>query len=71
MDESQLASKFNHAPDFGVTESPGESGYKAFGKALQSFVDDSDTIRTLGSYRGNSAILNYNLSIPPLAGYLE
>jgi hypothetical protein len=34
--------------------------FDAFGKAIGSFVGDAGTIRTLGIYRGNPAILNFN-----------
>jgi hypothetical protein len=60
--QSQLEAKFNHAGDFGVTESRGASGFQAFGKALDSFVGDTDTVRVVGTYRGSPAILNYNPS---------
>jgi Colicin D len=56
----QLEAKFYHAPDFGVTEPRGAAGFGAYGKAIDSFVSDSSTIRTAGTYRGNPAILNYN-----------
>ncbi len=57
---SQLEAKFYHASDFGVTEPRGAAGFDAYGKAVDSFVSDSSTIRTAGTYRGNPAILNYN-----------
>jgi colicin D len=57
---SQLEAKFYHAPDFGVTESRGAAGFDAYGKAVNSFVGDSSTVRSLGTYRGDPAILNYN-----------
>jgi hypothetical protein len=57
---SQLEAKFYHAPDFGVTESRGAAGFDAYGKAVNSFINDSSTVRTLGTYRGDPAILNYN-----------
>jgi hypothetical protein len=58
--QSQLEAKFNHAGDFGVTESRGASGFQAYGKALDSFVNDPATVRVMGTYRGSPAILNYN-----------
>lgn len=57
---AQLEAKFKHAADFGVAESRGASGFQAFGKAVDSFVADSGTVRVKGTYRGNPAILNYN-----------
>ena len=57
---AQLEAKFKHAADFGVVEGRGASGFDAFGKALDSFVADSGTVRVVGTYRGNPAILNYN-----------
>jgi Colicin D len=57
---SQLEAKFYHAPDFGVTEPRGAAGFEGYGKAVNSFVNDTSTIRTVGTYRGNRAILNYN-----------
>jgi len=61
-DQSQLEAKFVHAPDFGVTESRGATGFQQFGKVLSSFVDDPSTVRTVGRYRGSPVILNYNPS---------
>ncbi len=58
---SQLEAKFKHAGDFGVTESRGAAGFKSYGQAVQDFVQDPATTRFMGTYRGNSAILNYNL----------
>jgi hypothetical protein len=55
-----VEAEFKHAADSGVTESRGAAGVQQFGKALNSFVDDSGTVRTLGTYRGDPAILNYN-----------
>jgi len=49
-----------HAFDFGVTEPRGAAGFESYGKAVNSFVNDSSTIRTAGTYRGNPAILNYD-----------
>lgn len=57
---AQLEAKFKHAADFGVLESRGASGFEAFGKAVDSFVGDSATVRVMGTYRGSPAILNYN-----------
>jgi hypothetical protein len=57
---SQLESKFKHAADFGVTDSRREAGFDACGKAVDSFVGNSSTVRVSGTHRGNSAILNYN-----------
>ena len=57
---AQLEAKFKHAADFGVVESRGAAGFEAFGKALDSFVADSGTVRVMGTYRGSPAILNYN-----------
>lgn len=57
---AQLEAKFKHAADFGVTEGRGASGFDAFGKAVDSFVADSGTVRVVGTYRGSPAILNYN-----------
>ena len=57
---AQLEAKFKHAANFGVVESRGASGFEAFGKAVDSFVADSGTVRVVGTYRGNPAILNYN-----------
>lgn len=45
-----------------MAESRGASGFDAFGKAVDSFVVDSGTVRVVGTYRGNPAILNYNVS---------
>jgi hypothetical protein len=41
---------------------PSAAGFQAYGKALDAFVNDSDTVRVLGTYRGDPAILNYNPS---------
>jgi hypothetical protein len=58
---SQLEAKFDkHAQDFGVTEPKGAAGFDSFGKAVNSFVNDSSTVRTLGTYHKEPAILNYN-----------
>jgi len=57
---SALEAKFKHAGDFGVTEPRGAAGFGAYGKAVDAFVQDSGTTRVVGSYRGDSAILNYN-----------
>jgi Colicin D len=38
------------------------AGFEAYGKAVDSFVNDSSTVRVMGSYRGDAAILNYNPS---------
>ena len=57
---AQLEAKFKHAADFGVAETRGAAGFDAFGKAVDSFVADSSTVRVAGTYRGNPAILNYN-----------
>ncbi len=57
-----LEAKFKHAGDFGVTEGRGAAGFDAYGKAIDSFVQDSSTTRILGTYRGDPAILNYNAS---------
>jgi hypothetical protein len=57
---SQLEAKFKHALDFGVTEPRGAAGFDAYAKAVESFVNDSSTVRTVGTYRGDPAILNYN-----------
>ena len=57
---TQLEAKFKHAADFGVAEGRGASGFDAFGKAVDSFVADSGTVRVVGTYRGSPAILNYN-----------
>jgi RHS repeat-associated protein len=57
---AQLEAKFKHAADFGVVEGRGASGFDAFGKAVDSFVADSGTVRVVGTYRGSPAILNYN-----------
>lgn len=43
-------------------ESRGTAGFDEFGKAIDTFVNDSSTTRVLGTYRGNPAILNYNPS---------
>lgn len=43
-----------------MTESRGGAGFDAYGKAADSFVGDSSTVRVAGTYRGNPAILNYN-----------
>jgi RHS repeat-associated protein len=59
-DTSQLEAKFKHAADFGITEPRGAAGFNAFGKAVDSFVNDGSTVRVPGSYRGDPAILNYN-----------
>jgi hypothetical protein len=55
-----LEAKFKHAADFGVTEGQGAAGFDSFGKAIDSFVQDSSTTRIVGTYRGDPAILNYN-----------
>lgn len=57
-----LEAKFKHAADFGVTEGRGAAGFDAYGKAIDSFVQDPSTTRILGTYRGGPAILNYNAS---------
>jgi Colicin D len=57
---SALEAKFKHAAAFGVTEARGAAAFDAYGKAVSTFVNDSSTVRVLGTYRGNSAILNYN-----------
>jgi hypothetical protein len=57
---AQLEAKFKHAADFGVAEGRGASGFDSFGKAVDSFVADSGTVRVVGTYRGSPAILNYN-----------
>ena len=57
---SALEAKFKHAAAFGVTEARGAAGFDAYRKAVSAFVNDSSTVRVLGTYRGNSAILNYN-----------
>ena len=57
---SQVEAKFTHAADFGVSETRGTAGFDAFEKAIKSFVNDSSTTRTLGTYRADPAILNYN-----------
>jgi hypothetical protein len=59
---SALEAKFKHAADFGVTEGRGAAGFDAYGKAIDSFVGDSSTTRILGTYRGDPAILNYNVN---------
>jgi RHS repeat-associated protein len=61
-DAAQLEAKFKHAADFGITESRGAAGFESFGKAVDSFVSDPDTVRVMGTYRGDAAILNYNPS---------
>jgi hypothetical protein len=57
---AQIEAKFKHAADFGVTDSRGAAGFDGYGKAVDSFVSDSSTVRVQGTYRGNPAILNYN-----------
>lgn len=60
VNSAQLEAKFKHAADFGVVEARGASGFDAFGKAVDAFVADLGTVRVVGTYRGNPAILNYN-----------
>jgi RHS repeat-associated protein len=61
-DTAQLEAKFKHAADFGITEPRGVAGFKAFGKAIDTFVSDPATVRVMGTYHGDPAILNYNPS---------
>lgn len=61
-DSAQLEAKFKHAADFGVTEPRGAAGFEAYGKAVDTFVSDPETVRVAGTYRGDAAILNYNPS---------
>lgn len=58
LGRAQLEAKFKHAADFGVTESRGAAGFDAYGKAVDSFLGESSTVRVAGTYRGNAAILN-------------
>lgn len=53
-------SKFKHADAFGVIEPRGSSGFMSFEKVIQSFLDEADTVRVRGTYRGAPAILSYN-----------
>ncbi|MFB1295703.1 colicin D domain-containing protein [Mycobacterium sp. pW049] len=57
---SQVEKKFHHAKDFGVTESRGKAGFESFERAVRSHVDDPATVHINGTYRGDSAIINYN-----------
>ena len=59
---SQIEAKFKHAPDFGVIEARGSAGFTAYEKALRDFVHNSSTVRLEGTYRGQTAILNYDQS---------
>jgi hypothetical protein len=59
---AQIEAKFKHAADFGVNDVRGASGFNAYAKSVDAFVRDSSTVRTIGTYRGNPAILNYSPS---------
>jgi len=59
---AQLEAKFKHAVDFGVTDSRGAAGFEAFGKAIDDFVSSPTTVRVSGTYRQQSAVLNYDLT---------
>ncbi len=52
--------KFKHADAFGVVEPRGSSGFTSFEKAIQAFLDDAETVRVRGTYRGAPSILSYN-----------
>lgn len=45
-----------------MTDGRGASGFEAFGKAIDNFVAAPSTVRVTGTYRGQSAILNYDLA---------
>ena len=58
---AQIEKKFEkHAADFGVTEPRGKAGFEAFERAVREQVGDPATLHINGTYRGNSAVLNYN-----------
>ncbi|WP_282785772.1 MULTISPECIES: colicin D domain-containing protein [unclassified Nocardia] len=59
--DQQLQKKFKHAKDFGVEENwNNKTAAKNFREALQSHLDDPNTLHIDGFYHGDRAILNYN-----------
>jgi phosphohistidine phosphatase SixA/predicted heme/steroid binding protein len=58
----QLEDKFKHASVFGVDLPRGRAGFDAFGKALEAFVQSPTTIRVSRPFRGQPAILNYDMN---------
>jgi hypothetical protein len=58
---AQIEKKFDkHAEDFGITAPRGKAGFDEFEQALQSQIRDPATLHINGTYRGDSAIINYN-----------
>ena len=60
LSHAQLEAKYKHAVDFGVKASRGSAAFSQFGKKVDAFVNARSTLRVVGTYRGNPAILNYN-----------
>lgn len=60
LDQAQVQAKFKHAADFGVAENAGSAGFEAYSKSLEDFMAAPGTVRGPGSYRGQSAILNFD-----------
>lgn len=58
---AQIEKKFDkHAEDSGVTEPTGKAGFDQLEQAIGSQIDDPATLRINGTYRGDSAIVNFN-----------
>ncbi|MDT4915299.1 MAG: hypothetical protein QOC66_4427 [Pseudonocardiales bacterium] len=56
----QIEAKFKHAAAFGVVEGRGRRGFEAFERALRQFLENSTTVRIIGTYRRERVILSYN-----------
>jgi hypothetical protein len=56
----QTEKKFKHAADFGVSTPKGRAGYAQWERTIETFVHDPDTVRVVGWYHDEPAILNYN-----------
>jgi hypothetical protein len=61
MTSVQAEKKFKHAAVLGVAAGRGKAGFAEFQQAVTRFLGRSDTRRVIGTYRGRSVILNYNI----------